>query len=91
MHDFRFSVDHDVPKIVNYGELKYIKKKDLNIETLRYEDDSEGVTRVSESAVKITHIPTKLFYVAYTQRSQHMNRNKALIELNKLIGKGIEN
>ena len=86
-----FRIDDEVIRSINFEDLEFLKEEDLVVEPVRYSENKNGFERVNESAVKITHKPTGLFYIGYTQRAQAHNRNKALLELNKIVGDNVKN
>jgi peptide chain release factor 2 len=67
-------LDDSLPEIQNFT----IPTSDLKIETMRAQGAGGQHTNKTESAIRVTHIPTKISVSCQNQRSQHQNKAKAL-------------
>ena len=63
----------------------YFNQKDIKIETMRSSGPGGQHVNKTESAVRITHLPSKISATAREERSQHLNKKLALARLFSLF------
>ena len=79
-----FAAVHVVPEIDDDIEVE-IKKEDLEIDTMRAGGKGGQHVNKTESAIRITHVPTGIIVKCTAERSQHKNRSTAMKMLRGLL------
>lgn len=71
--------------LVPYKEQKLLDERHVKFDTMRASGPGGQHVNTTDSAVRVTHLPTGLVAIAREERSQHMNKKLAVARLQLLL------